>query len=105
MRYFFNPRYPAATVLADGEPALRVLQTAPEKIVKKWSANMSNVISLEVIEELRRQKAGPAPAPAVGRETAQFKPNAPDEISRLIAALIMNIQQDQPSDQPEVGAA
>jgi hypothetical protein len=66
---------------------------------------MSNVISPEVIDELRRQKVGPAPAPKVRRETTQFKPNAPDEISRLIAALITNIQQDQSSDRPQIGAA
>jgi hypothetical protein len=34
MRYFFNPLYPTATVLADGEPALRVLQIAPRKIAQ-----------------------------------------------------------------------
>jgi hypothetical protein len=66
---------------------------------------MSNVISQEVIEELRRQKAGPASTVKLKCETVQFQPNASDEISRLIEALIMNIQQDQSSGRSQVGAA
>jgi predicted nucleic acid-binding protein len=100
------PFYPAATVPADRKAILRIPQTALEKMhSKRRSANMSNVVSQEVIEELRRQKAGPASTENLKRETTQLKPDASDEISRLIAALIMNIQQDQFSGRPQVGIA
>jgi hypothetical protein len=54
---------------------------------------MSNVISREVVEELRRHKAGQAPKPKLRRESVTFKPNSEDEISRLVAALVMAIQE------------
>jgi hypothetical protein len=65
---------------------------------------MSNVISREVIEELRRQKAPLAPEPKLRRENVSLKPENPDEISRLVAALIMALQ-DQSSASSEAGVA
>ena len=71
---------------------------------KDWSPNMSNVISREVIEELRRYKAGPASKPKLRREGVALKPNNDDEISRLVAALVMAIQEG-PVARKQAGAA
>jgi hypothetical protein len=64
---------------------------------------MSNVISREVVEELRRHKAGQAPKPKLRRESVTFKPNSEDEISRLVAALVMAIQEC-PAARTQAGA-
>jgi hypothetical protein len=65
---------------------------------------MSNVISREVIEELRRYKAGPVSKPKLRREGVALKPNNDDEISRLVAALVMAIQEG-PVARKQAGAA
>jgi hypothetical protein len=91
---------------ADWARALRFQKSAALETPQQRAGaqNMSNVISREVIEELRRQKTGPSPTPKLRREGASLKANGPDEISRLVAALIMAIQE-QPSAGTEVGAA
>ena len=53
---------------------------------------MSSVISREIIEELRRQKAGQA-RPKLRREGVRFTPTNSDEIARLVGALVMAMGQ------------
>jgi hypothetical protein len=66
---------------------------------------MTNVVSQEVIEEVRRQKIGQPPAPKVRLESVQFRPTSAsnDEMARLLGTLIMAMQGYMATHQ--VGAA
>jgi hypothetical protein len=61
---------------------------------------MSKTLSREVIEELERYKAGPAPRPRLRRSEVLIEANAEAaarsesaDISQLVAALVMTTQQ------------
>jgi len=59
---------------------------------------MSKTLSREVIEELQRYKAGPAPTPRLRRADVVFEPQGADrcgssDISRLLAALVISTQR------------
>jgi len=59
---------------------------------------MSKTLSREVIEELQRYKAGPAPTPRLRRAGVLFEPPTadrydPSDISRLLAALVISTQR------------
>jgi hypothetical protein len=97
-----NTIYIGATLPSISRAALTFMQVAVRRIAVGGRKNMSKTLSREVIEELQRYKAGPV-APRLRRAEALDAPKISDrynsdEISRLVAALIISTQQTLSDD-------
>jgi hypothetical protein len=92
-----NTIYSGATLPSISRAALTFMQAAVQRIAIGGRTNMSKTLSREVLEELQRYKADLV-APTMRRPETLDRAkigdrHSSDEISRLVAALIMSTQQ------------